>query len=42
MKLIKKRQNTFWNNCKFKEENGVLVIEMHFVGHFIVLMITQK
>jgi hypothetical protein len=42
MKLIKKKQNTFCNNYKFKDKNGVLIIEMHRVGLFIVLMILQK
>jgi len=32
----------FYNSCKLKEKNGVLIIEMHFVGLFIVLMITRK
>jgi hypothetical protein len=31
-----KKLNKFCNNCKFKEKNGILIIEMHFVGLFIV------
>jgi len=39
---MKRKLNKFYNSCKLKEKNGVLIIEMHFVGLFIVLMITRK
>jgi len=38
----KENNKHFCNKCKFKEKNGVLIIEMHFFGIFIVLMIPQK
>jgi hypothetical protein len=31
-----------WNNYKFNEENGVLIIETFYVGLSIVLMTTQR
>jgi len=30
--LMKRKLNKFCNICKLKEKNGILIIEMHFVG----------
>jgi hypothetical protein len=32
--LMKKKLNTFWNNCKFKK-NGVFIIKMPYVGSLL-------
>jgi hypothetical protein len=37
---MKRKLNKFCNNCKLEEKIGVFIIEMHFVGLFIVLMRT--
>lgn len=36
IKLIKKRLSKFCNNCKFKLKNGILTIERHFFGIFLM------
>jgi hypothetical protein len=41
-KLMKIKLNTFWNNYRFNEKNGVLIIETFYVGLYIVLMTTQR
>jgi hypothetical protein len=30
------KNDFFFENCMFKEENGKMIVEMHYVGHFIV------
>ncbi len=37
-----KKTQQILQQLQFKEKNGIFIIEMHFVGLFIVLMITQK
>ncbi len=32
----KKELRKTWKFCMFKEENGDMIIKMHYVGHFIV------
>jgi hypothetical protein len=34
-KLMKKRLNTFWNNYKFKEKNGIFIIKMSYVSFLL-------
>jgi hypothetical protein len=39
---MKRNLNTFCKSSKFKEKNGILIVEMHFIGFFIALMIIKK
>jgi hypothetical protein len=39
---MKIKLNAFGNNCKCNEKNGIIIIEMLYVGLFIVLMTTQR
>ncbi len=34
----KKELNKTWKFCIFKEESGDMIVEMQYVGHFIVYM----
>jgi hypothetical protein len=37
--LMKRKLNKFCYSCILKEKNGVFVLEMHFVGFFMLMMI---
>ncbi len=41
-KFDERKLNKVCNSYKFKEKNGVLIIEMHFVSLFIMLMMFLK
>ncbi len=32
----KEKWKNIWKNCIFKEKIGDMIVEMHYVGHFIV------
>jgi hypothetical protein len=32
----KEKKFKIWKKCIFKRKNGNMIVEMHYVGHFIV------
>jgi hypothetical protein len=41
-KIMKKKWKKFWESYMHKDYFGNHIIEMFYVGHFIVLMITKN